>query len=371
MKILLQTTDDEFIYLAGDGRISERVFSSVSEFELGAELEKQIVREVRGSHARAISRGNVSHRAYFRARRLLATPQEAEHYATAAERNFPREGVLYFITPAGTRKLRGAVISPPTVNVRGCEVRLRYQATGREFTLSEPELVIDGASGLLYRIVTDSAEQRWEVGFDSPTLLDGNAVDGWTDATGNLRVRLYRSEDLVTWDNDWVACPTSPETTDDGYRYWARARFPQESVVKTGALTVNNDGGDTRNNGFTSLVIAGVAQDLANFPYDMTVAGKSAQLQTDLRALGWTGAICSGTTALDWVISIPTVNYTSYAQTSFVGFPGYDVEDPLGGTSTISQISFSGNYVNNSGVRTAVRKQFARAAVEPGPNYRF
>jgi hypothetical protein len=383
MKILLQTADDaELLFLAGDGRLGERVFSSVANFELTGELENQIVRRVRGKHASALSRGNVRHRAFFRTRRVFATAAQAENYATAAERNFPRTGTLYFVTGNGTRKLLHASVTPPATTVQGCEVRLQYQATGEEFTPLNPEFVLEGVQGLYHRVVLDSAERWFEVGFDSPVLLDGNAADGWTDPFGNLRFRFHRSENLTSWDFDWIPCPTSPETITGGYRYWARSKYPHDSQIKSGGIEVSsgalygqpgstpgNLSPDTRNNPFTSLTILGVSRALGGFPY--TMPGDAARMQTDLAAL-FPGATVEASTATVWRIKIPLVTFSAFLQVNKVFWPTYLVADMFGVVNVpVSGGDFGGLFVNAAGVRTSLNKQFARLGVSAGPNYLY
>lgn len=378
MKILLQT-GDELLFLAGDGRLGERVFPSATGFELAGELERQIVRQVRGSHARAISRGNVRHRAFFRTRRVFPTPQEAEDYAVNAERSFPRTGTVYFVTGGGTRKLLNARVAPPATGINGCEARLQYQVEGGEFTPLEPELVIDELEQIFYRVVNDANEKWFEVGFDSPELLDGSAADGWTDPFGQFLLRFERSETLTAWDHEWIDCPTSPENVTGGYRYWARSRFPVDSQIKSGVVQCVSGGyftgqlggftSDARNNPLTALTVAGVSLALGGFPY--TMPADAARMQTDLRVF-YPDATVTASSNLLWEIVIPGVSLASYSQTSKVSWPGYLVPDMFGNlTLTINGVFLTGQFVNAAGVRTLVQKQFARLGVSPGPNYLY
>lgn len=381
MRIFLQT-DDDLLFLAGDGRVSDRVFSRVSDFDLTGQIENQILRKVRGSHARAIARGNCRHRAFFRTRRMFATPREAELFATDVESAFPRTGTLYFVTGAGTRKLYQTEVGQPLATVRGCEVRLQYQASGGEISPLEPELVIDGASGLLHRIVEENDEKWFEVGFDSPVALNGNAAEGWTDPDGHLLLRMYRSENLTSWDFDWIPCPTSPETITGGFRYWARAKYPVDSKVKSGQLRAKsvsnhtaNPGelkGDARNNPFTKLTVAGVNLALGGFPYTMGAAGEAARMQTDLAVL-FPGSTVTATSDILWEIVIPGVTNTNYAQMNKVWWePGYLTSDMFGDlTILIDGHGLSGEFDNSAGVRTSVTKQFARLGVSAGPNHLY
>lgn len=386
MRIFLQTEDD-LLFLAGDGRVSERVFSGVADFDLSGVFENQIVRKVRGAHARALARGNCRHRAFFRTRRVFPTPREAELFAADVEAAFPRTGTLYFVTGAGTRKLRDTVVGPPVSTVRGCEVRLQYQAGGGEITPLEPELVLDSVDGLLHRTVTEgsgsSAEKWFEVGFESPILLDGNAADGWLDPHGHFLLRMHRSENLTSWDFDFVECPSSPETIDGGYRYWARCKYPVDSATKTGQLRAESVaswgsgepgdfGGDTRNNPITKLTVAGVNLALGGFPYTLGTAGEDARMTADMQPF-YPGATMVATSNVLWEIIIPGVTLTSFNQTNKIWWePGYLVEDMYGNlTITVNSVGLAGQFVNSAGVRTAVSKQFARLGVSAGPNHLF
>jgi hypothetical protein len=334
MKVFLQTPENDIIILAGDGRLGQRVFPDAEGFELGGELERQVVRRVRGSHARAHARGNVRHRAFFRTRRVFPTPAEAQDWAEQTERNFPRSGLLYFITVKGTRKLHDSVVAPPAITVTGCEARMIYQAEGGEFSPLEPELVIDGVSGLQYRLVADDVAKWFEVGFDVPFLLDGNAADGWTDPGGYLRFRVERSLDLVTWDHNVIDAPSSPETITGGYRYWARINQPLIWKYVRVDLTLTS----TRaGKGITELRLFDDALALTGYPYAMPA--DAARLQSDLRALGYAGATVS---SVSYPLSVEVTDHSS--ELDAVPFPvtlvGADVTDVKNSSGTTIPLDY-------------------------------
>lgn len=224
------------------------------------------------------------------------------------------------------------------------------------------------------RVVADAGARWFEFGFRTDAALAGNGAAGYTDAGNYFRLTAQWSPDLVDWSaGKFVPAPVPVVDMGDGsFEYWSRALNPVDSAIKTGALVcscgVYGYDGDVRNNPLTSVVIAGVAQALAHFPYDFAVAGTAAQLQADLLALGWTGATVTGTTA-NWSIAIPSVNYTSYAQSSYVGFPMYLIEDMFGVLNTpFDKLPFGGSFVDAAG--TAIfTKGFARLGITAGTRY--
>jgi hypothetical protein len=221
------------------------------------------------------------------------------------------------------------------------------------------------------RVVSDANEKWFEFGFRIDHALTGNGTTGWTDAENYLRIDAQWSPDLVNWSmGKFVPAPVPVVDLGDGsYEYWSRAIHPQDAAVKSGALVCGQTNGDVRNNGFTSLVIAGVAQALAHFPYDMSVAGTAAQLQADLIAIGWTGTVVTGSTAATWSISIPSVNYASYAQTSYVGIPSYTIPALPGFPDNIvDRIDFSGSFVDASAA-AIFRQAFGRLKISGGSRY--
>jgi hypothetical protein len=310
MRILLQS-DDEIYFLAGDGRVSERVFASVADFSLDGDLEKQIVRRVRGSHARPRARGNIRHRAFFRTARNFSTAAQAEEFVESAAATFPRKGTLYFWTGAGTRRLLDAVVPPPIARTDGSRAMLQYQVQGGEFTPLEPGEVIDGMSGTLYRIAQDSVGNWFEIGFLSPVLLEGDAETGWLDPQGFLRIRPQRSTDLVAWDHNLGTAPGTPEADGDDYIYWARMNVPiwYYNVVVDLTATSTRYG-----KSITDISIGGIAVSLPGYPYAMPA--DAAELQADLRANGYPGAVVSSVAA---GLSLDIINHT-YADNSYNRF---------------------------------------------------
>ena len=221
------------------------------------------------------------------------------------------------------------------------------------------------------RVVSDAGEKWFEFGFRVDAALTGNGATGWTDAGNYLRLEAQWTPDLVNWSmGKFVPAPTPVVDLGDGsFEYWSRALNPQDSAIKTGALVCSQSNGDVRNNPLTSLVIAGVAQALPHFPYDFDLAGTAAQLQADLIALGWTGATVTGTSRATWAISVPSVNYTSYAQYSSVGFPMYLIADVFGVVNTpFSSMPFVGSFVDAAGT-AILTKAFARLKITAGTRY--
>lgn len=222
---------------------------------------------------------------------------------------------------------------------------------------------------LEYRITDDGLEKWFEVGFALDSIWTGNATTGWTDAAGFVKLDLERSENLTAWaTGEFVNCAGSPALVGTAYAYWARSHFPVDSEEKIGVLTCESNGGDARNNPFTSITINNIVQTLPHYPYTMPT--DAAQLQADLRAAGWTGATVVATSATVWTITISTVHQTDYSTTSRVAWPVYYVADMYGAlTTAVNGRDFTGEFVNEAGVRTAVPKQFARLRISQGPNF--
>lgn len=362
--------------LAGDESLSEREHTSVFAFVIEGNTTRRIIRRVRAANAIPVDDGNLLTLVSFQTSRGFATPQQAADFCRDHEADFPRSGDLVFDTGAGKRKLTNAVVSPPSRKLNGCRVDLTYQASGDEIKLNEAEILIpqDLGSGLLYRVVQDGGETWHEVGFLSPTnTLIGNAADGWTDPTGHLLFRFERSDDLQTWDHDLISAPGSPEAVGDGdYVYWARSKYPIDSDIKTGHIWQESTAarGDSRNNPFTSITLAGAVQDLPNYPYTMPT--DAAQLQTDLRAAGWDGATVVASSDIAWRIDIPSVSLTERISPGKIYWPVYLVPDIFGNVvNPFDGVSFIGEWVNSNNVRTANDKQFFRLGVSPGPNYLY
>lgn len=223
---------------------------------------------------------------------------------------------------------------------------------------------------LKHRITNDGAEKWFEVCWNSPELLTGNATDGWTDPGGYCFLEIQRSEDLVNWTTgELIDCASTAIPVGDGtYDYWARAIFPVDSMVKVGQLWCESttQSGDTRNNPITSLTVNNVGIALAGFPYYLGTAGEAARMQSDMILAGLAGSTVVATSSTVWRIDIPNVSQTAYSATSKVGWPGYLIADMYGAlTNTVDGRGFAGQYVNTAGVRTAVQKQFFRMRIRP------
>jgi hypothetical protein len=146
-----------------------------------------------------------------------------------------------------------------------------------------------------FRIVSDADGKWFEFGFLSAHDLDGNATDGFTDPANYIRLIPENSDDLMTWnEGNFIPCPTGAvvDNLDGTYWYWARSTWPQtlNSVMLDMDLR-STRGGKT----ITALTLFNSSISLPNFPY--AVETSMAQLQTDLRAAGYTDAIASYTSA--------------------------------------------------------------------------
>jgi hypothetical protein len=225
----------------------------------------------------------------FRSHRQFSTPQAAEEFLLGLHED-ERSGELIFDTGAGKRKLLDAVVPPPRAWIAGPMLIVAYDAAGGGITTAGPDIWLPSHIDqcVVYRMVNDSSGYWFEVGFESPVALLGNAADGWTDPDGNLRFRFQRSETLTAWDYQWITCPTGVETTPDGFRYWARSPIPAwwYNVVCDLTLTSNRYG-----KSITGLSIGQVPISLPGYPYAMP--SQAATLQTHLRAAGYTGAVVS------------------------------------------------------------------------------
>lgn len=216
-----------------------------------------------------------------------------------------------------------------------------------------------------YRIVTTTTDRWFEVGVPmlaAQPMESGNASAGWLWLNGFIRLHLEWSEDLVHWHVGKFADSGTPQAIvidgQDSLIYWARSMYSVDSKVKTGHMWCEQIGGDTRNNPFTGLTLNNVVRSLPNFPYTMpTHAG---QLQTDIAAI-FQGATVTATSDVDWRIDVPEVNFTAYSTLNKIYWPEYHVPDYLGNLVNHDDGAiFQGEFVNASGVRCALNKQFAR-----------
>lgn len=219
---------------------------------------------------------------------------------------------------------------------------------------------------LAYRIVTTSTDKWFEVGvpmLDAQPMESGNASAGWLWLNGFVRLHLEWSEDLVNWHVGKFADSGSPEAvTIDGEScliYWARSVYSVDSIVKTGNMWCEVLSGDSRNNPFTALTINGIVRALGGFPYTMPT--DAARLQADLRAAGFTGATVVATSATVWRIDLPGINFTAYNMLNYIYWPDYLVPNRYGSlVNHCNGAPFQGEFVNATGGRCTLNKQFAR-----------
>jgi hypothetical protein len=403
MRIVLNTLGERYP-LAGSYELGEREFSGAVDFRISGEHVAEQNLRVRSANARVFHRGNLATTVSFSTRRVLTSHAEAMVYGADLESENERAGEVMFWTEAGSRHLLDAVVSRPSVEVDGCAVRVDYVATGSVVERRLPLAVISSGGGgglvvspggggtfpeeledafgdgIVFRVVNSGGEKWAEFGWLSPVnTLTGDAVTGFLDPTGSLLFKPERSEDLVNWDSDWIPSPGSPVAVGDGdYMYWVRSKYPIDSAVKAGRLSLKSgtlfgDGtfkGDARNNPITGITIAGVVQPLLGVSY--TMPQDAAALQARLIALGWTGAAVTASSNLDWEITITDVTLTDYNLSSRVSWPGYPVQNLF--TNFITDVNgadFLGFFVNEFGVRTGVIKQFMRMGISRGPNNPF
>lgn len=217
------------------------------------------------------------------------------------------------------------------------------------------------------RVVSDAGQKWFEFMWLSPEPVTGNAAAGWTDLGYYCQLRVDYSNDLVNWSvGKFVDAPTPVIEREDGTReIWCRALNPVDAAVKTGALVCESTAstGDARNNPITLVMLGGTLLALPRYPY--TLPTDAANLQADIIAAGFPGTIVTATSATVWRISVPSVNYIAYSDTSRVGWPGYLVADMFGGmTITVDGRGFTGTFVNADGVPIK-NKGFARLVITP------
>jgi hypothetical protein len=329
MRISLQTADGTYA-LAGDAELGEREFSSADGFELSASIRIDVIGKVRGSYAKPLDRGNLRTQVRFGTRRIFDSAADAEAFA-ADLTEVPREGIVFFDTGAGRRKLLDAVVDPPVVVPEGCRVEMIYRAAGGSIVLVEPEIIIEGGDveSMTLRLVEDDVAMWPEVGFMTPFLIPGNAADGWTDPGGNLAFRIERSEDLVSWDHDLIDAPGSPVDNGDGtYTYWARSLQPRiwKYVTIDVALTSARHA-----KSITAIKLFGSTITLPNYPYAMP--GDASVLQADLLAAGYPGATVS---SVPHAMTVEAYDYSDAGRKempiTLVGADVTDVKDSGGST---------------------------------------
>ncbi len=362
----------EIFYLAGHPVLTERTYSAF-DVRISGRVSVQVRARLRAAEVEHIDRGNVTTALEFSTTRQFGTPAAAEGYAGLLGSIASLDGLLVLIadsagSPAGCVYLAGAVVELIASELHGCSVTLHYRAEGGVFS-SHPAATYAPAPWvpkLFTRISaatgSHGAEKWFDVGFDSPELFSGSAAAGWAGVASTLE--MLWSNDLKVWlGGQFSDCSGSPSANGDGtWRYWMRAVFPEDSAASTAVLNVTSSAGtwgDSRNNPITALTLNGAAQSLAHFPY--TLPGDAAQLQTDLRALGWTGATVSASTDVDWAITIPDVSLTTFTALNKVFWPVYYVADIIFSVFwPVNGYVFSGQYLNGGGVQTKMPQQFAR-----------
>ncbi len=185
-----------------------------------------------------------------------------------------------------------------------------------------------------HEMVNDTDALWFEVAFISPSLLTGNATDGWTWSNGqhSLALRIEMSTDLLIWTTgDVEDAAGSPATVTGGYEYKARTTVPAywNSVLVDFVLSSTRGGKD-----ITAMEITGTPLSLPNFPYSMPA--DAATLEADLVAEGFTGSTVA-TTAAPWTVSIR--NYTPGTSVAMVATHSGETVTavaPPGGGSAIS-----------------------------------
>ena len=238
---------------------------------------------------------------------------------------------------------------------------------------SDPRLPIVTKCRLVEEYGPNGWEKWWEFGIELPASLapamTGNSAAGWSIAGGTMLLHLEHSEDLTNWAlGRLLPSPNTPESDGNPdpdaeiLTHWSRCIYPQDSILKTGVMRSSQRGGDARMNPFLSVVIAGVVQDLPNYPYSMPE--DAALLAADLVAIGWIGATCESSGVGRWDIMIPGVFYDQYSKGTYVQWPMFLVPNMYGDVVNECEFGqFAGDFVNTANVRTGVTKQFGRVGV--------
>lgn len=143
-------------------------------------------------------------------------------------------------------------------------------------------------------IVADEAGTWFELEIILPGEFSGNPADGWTD--GKMRLGLFWSENLTSWvSGGWIAAPgKTAETLGDGRKKFFARYSPTPLFWKSVMIDLTLDA-NRYGKGITGLEIYQTPVSLPNYPYDMP--SEAAQLQADLRAAGYTGAVISSVAA--------------------------------------------------------------------------
>jgi len=230
------------------------------------------------------------------------------------------------------------------------------------------------------RVVLASGEKWFEFGFKISADLTGNAATGWTDTDGFFRIEPEWSRDLINWETGkFVAAPVPVVTLPSGQKqYWSRAIRPVDSAIKSGQMRVSsgtfavlgiaegNITADSRNNPFTALTVAGAVKALGGFPYTMPT--DAVRMTADLQPF-YPGALVEATSAVDWRITLPGVNYTASNTITKVFWPQYLIADMFGNVNTpLNGASLAGSFVDPAG-NSVEPKGFARLKITHGDLY--
>lgn len=229
------------------------------------------------------------------------------------------------------------------------------------------------------RVVAASGEKWFEFGFRISAELTGDASSGWNDADGYFCIEPEWSRDLINWEvGKFVPAPVPVVTLPSGQKqYWSRAIRPVDSAIKTGQIRANsgtfaavgnagNTSGDVRNNPFTALTVAGTVKALGGFPY--TMPGDAARMTADMQAF-FPGSSVVATSAVNWQITIPGVNFQAYNAISKIYWPSYMIADMYGSLNTpFNGIDLAGEFVDPAG-NSIETKGFARLKITNGILY--
>ena len=211
------------------------------------------------------------------------------------------------------------------------------------------------------RITQVGNEEFFEFGFESLELLSGSASTGWTDTRGRISLELQWSQDMATWaTGKFVDCAGSPLAVSGGYEYWARSVYPRRSASRYADLlvAVNN----SQMSPIVALRINDVDLALPHFPYSMPTA--AGQLQTDLRAAGFSGAVVTASGSA-WRISVPEVHYTTWEPDNRVWWPQFVLNYDIYGNPNYSSFEtlWPTNYHAPGGSLLDPFDQFVRLAI--------
>lgn len=144
-------------------------------------------------------------------------------------------------------------------------------------------------------VIVDDATAKWfELEIILPGDFDGNPVDGWTD--GTIHLGLFWSETLTSWvSGGWIAAPGKTTVTLGDGRKKHFARFATTPLFWKTVMIDLTATSDRYGKSITGLTIYQTPVSLPSYPYDMP--SEAAQMQTDLRAAGYTGAVVSSVSA--------------------------------------------------------------------------